>query len=272
MKLRTAILTALLSLATYLPAQAPQALPSAKEVIAKAIERGKAESKLNNDAQYGWTQIVTEEKLGKDGKVEERKQTEYEPVRLLGRRFLRVHKVNGRPPTGDELKKANEREKKFRESVADEQKKKKNDDDDDVEINEELVNRFQFTVVGKEMVNGRSSYVLTFLPKTGVKLPEKKRMDRLLNRLEGRVWLDAELYSIMKVDMALTEPTTLMAGLGSVRELEWKIELFPVEPGIFMPKSMAVKVDGRRLFSSMRVRQQVEFSNYRKLSQLAEMK
>ena len=68
--------------------------------------------------------------------------------------------------------------------------------------------------------------MLTFLPKTGVKLPEKKRMDRLLNRLEGRAWIDSENYSLLKVDMHLTEPTTLMGGLGetsaaSISLLKW---------------------------------------------------
>lgn len=264
-----------LSLAFTLSAFAaePTPLPQAKDVLAKAIERGKWERKnTNRDDQYGWSQLQKEEKLGKEGQVEETRVVELDAVLIDGKRFLKTIKVNGQAPQGDELKRALEREKKFRERMAKPATKKDADDDDDVEIDEKLIGRYHFTVVGKEDVNGRPAYVLTFLPKQGVKLPEEKRMDKVLNRLEGKVWLDAELYAITKLDMSLTEPTTLMGGLGNVRNLEWKMDFVAVEPGLFMPRTMSLKLDARRLLSSMRVKQHVEYSNYRKLPQLAEAK
>ena len=97
-------------------------------------------------------------------------------------------------------------------------------------------------------------------------------MDRILNRLEGRIWIDSESYALLKVDMHLTEPTTLMVGLGSVRSLDFLLELALVAPDVFAPKEMMISFEGRRLFSSMRVKQKAYFSDYRKVSELAEAK
>src|SRR3954470_3232847 len=112
LKLRLSIIAPLLFAASSF-AQGPAAsLPLAKDILSKAIERAKFEKKQSKEDQFGWTQVVTEEKLGKEGQVEEHKTTEYDSVLLLGRRFLKITKINGQPPSGDDLKKANEREKK----------------------------------------------------------------------------------------------------------------------------------------------------------------
>ncbi len=72
--------------------------------------------------------------------------------------------------------------------------------------------------------------------------------------------------------MHLTEPTTLMAGLGSVRSLDFLIEMMQVAPDVLVPKEVVTAFEGRQLFKSMRVKQRGYFTDYRRVSELAEAK
>ncbi len=256
---------------TLLPASASDPLPPAAEVLTKAIARAKWANENKLDEGWASTRRSIDQKLNKEGVVEVTTERLSQPVLVQGKVYNRLVAKNSKPLGGDDLKKEAEREKKFREAIA-KAKKAGSADDDDVELDADLIARYHFTVIKRESVAERNAFLLTFLPRPGVNLPEKKRMDRVLNRLEGRVWIDSENYSLLKVDMHLTEPTTLMAGLGSIRSLDFLLELTQVAPDVLVPKEIVMAFEGRQLFRSVRVKQRGYFSDYRKISELAEAK
>jgi hypothetical protein len=250
----------------------PRPLPPAEEVVRRVIAREEqVEKRLERSPRYLFTQHSREERLDKDGTVTERTERVYRATLIEGRVYLRLAEKNGQPLSGDEAKKEAEREKKFRERLRRPQTDKKGDDDE-VRLNEELVSRYQFHVIGREVLSGREALVVTFLPRTNVKLPERRRMDKVLNRLEGKVWVDAETYSLVKVDMHLTEPATLAGGLGAVRSLDFLIELFAVDPETFVPRELRIAFEGRKLFRGMRVKQSATYSDYHKIEATAASK
>jgi hypothetical protein len=273
MRRRTTFLAVASLFALFLlPASASESLPKADEVLKHAIARAKWEKENKVESQWASTHRSINQKLNKDGSVEETTERLFQPVLIHGKPFSRLISKNGKPLSADDQKKEAEREKKFRDALAKPAKAPDEDDDDEVELDENLISRYNFTVIGREAVGDRQSFVLTFLPRPGVKLPEKKKMDKLLNRLEGRVWIDTLTFALLKVDMHLTEPTTLMGGLGSVRSLDFLIELMQVAPDVFAPREVAVSFEGRQLFKSLRVKQKGYFTDYRKVSELAEAK
>jgi hypothetical protein len=263
----SSILTCFLILAFAWPTSSPDT-PSAAEVLRRALERVKAEEKRDPLRHYAWMQRTEQKKFNRDGELEERSERKFIAILLDGERYLRLVEKNGSPLSADEQEKEAQREKKFRERIAKKRAGKAPDDDDDVELNEELVRRYQFQVVGQEQTAGRSAYVLSFLPKNGIELPHKRRVDRILNRLEGKVWIDSNSYSLLKVDMHLTEPTTLLAGLGSVRALDFVMQTAEIAPDVFAPKTVQIAFEGRRLFSNMHVKQTVLFEDYRRSTQV----
>lgn len=266
------VLAASLFLLPPVRAFASDPLPKADEVLKKVIERAKWEKATKLEDQWASSHHSISEKLNKDGAVEEKTERLTQPVLIQGKVYSRVVSKNGKPLTADDQKKEAEREKKFRESLDKKKDKDDDDDDDDVELDESLIARYNFAVIKQEPLGDRKAFMMTFLPRPGVKLPEKKKMDKLLNRLEGRIWIDSETYALLKVDMHLTEPTTLMAGLGSVRSLDFMIELSQVAPNVFAPKEVNVSFEGRQLFKFMRVKQKGYFTDYRKITELAEAK
>jgi hypothetical protein len=237
------------------------ALPSAHEILSKAVDRAKCEKETHIDDRYGFTQRTVEEKLDKAGNPEERTERVYRTVLIEGKPFRRLIEKNGAPLSAGDLKKEAEREKKFREHLR-KQKKPDDDGDEDVEFDNALISRYQFHVLRKEPLGARQAYVLSFLPKTGTKLPDKKRIDRVLNRLEGMVWIVAKAYSMLKLDMHLTEPTSFIGGIANVRKMDFFLEQAEVFPDYVAPTALNIALEGRRLFSNMNVKQSAVFSDY----------
>lgn len=82
--------------------------------------------------------------------------------------------------------------------------------------NTNLLARFQFTMVGREVVDGRPALVIDFVP-AKKKLPEPTLKDKFINKAAGRVWVDEVEDVLVKANFRLTEKVNLVGGLvGSV--------------------------------------------------------
>jgi len=248
-------------LPSSLPAQAPAKPPELREIMQRVIQRAKWEKEARLDTRYTYRQRRTVDKLDSDGKVVEHTVMAFDVIPVGERTLYRMVEKNGRPLTEEEQRKEAEKEAKFRESL----KKARTPEDDSVEMNEELLGRYDFSYAGEESVNGRNALKLTFAPKPG-KLPEKRRIDRMLNRLRGTVWVDEATYAVSKADVSLIEPVRFFAGLGAVRALRFTAEMGAVDGQWLLPRAMQVSYDARALLSNIRVNQRSEYSGYRAVS------
>ena len=76
----------------------------------------------------------------------------------------------------------------------------------------DLAGRFQFTLVGREVVNGRPALVLDFKP-ADKNLPVRNFKDHFINKAAGRIWVDKADYAIARADLHLTERVNVLGGL-----------------------------------------------------------
>ena len=195
-----AILFALLS--GSLHAQSKQGLPSPEGIIWKAVERARWANTQKHEGKFTFTQLSVIEKLDNGGAVKEREERVYQAFSIEGTPYYKLIQRNGKPLSDKALKQEQEREREFRQRLAENKRKKDKDkakDDDDVAFNEELVSKYRFEMVSLEPVNGRPAFLLAFEPKSK-KLPVRRSMDRMLNKLAGKLWLDQESYEISKVE------------------------------------------------------------------------
>src|SRR6266481_578284 len=202
------------------------------EILSKIVVRVKLEKDKKHDERYFATNHNISDSFNAKGEVTEHNDRLMKPFLMEGKVFYRAVEKDGKPLTDDEKKKQAEREEKIRERFKKPSKETKNKDDE-FEVDDELLSRFQFTLIGQEDVNGRKDYVLAFLPKTNVKLPEKKTFDKVVNRLTGKIWVDTQLFAVTKFDIHLTEPTSFYVGLGNLRALDMTLVQTEVAPGIF---------------------------------------
>jgi hypothetical protein len=243
--------------------QAKPGLPRAEEIIQKALERTTWAEAQDFENKYAYTQWTASEKLDGQGTVKERRERFYHVFPINGVAYARLVQKDGKPLSPEELKKEQEREREFREKLA-RNERHSADNDDEITFNEELVSRYQFETVGQELINGRPTYVLTFKPNGGT-LPEKRKTDRLLNKLAGKIWIDQQEYEIAKVEADLLEEVKLWGGvLASVKQFQFRLEQVRVDEGVWLQSRFDGYLDGRYLLSSVRMKWAEQWSHFRK--------
>jgi hypothetical protein len=130
-------------------------------------------------------------------------------------------------------------------------------------LNKELTSRYRFELLGSEEVAGRAAYVLTFRPRSN-KLPVKQMTDRLLNRLGGKVWVDAREFEVAKAEIDLLSEVTMWGGvLGAMKKFSFDVERTRVD-GVWFNRVSNFEMQGRKLLDGTRMRVRSETSNFRR--------
>jgi len=110
-----------------------------------------------------------------------------------------------------------------------------------------LVKRFQFTLVGREMLNGRPTLVADFKPASG-HLPDNSFADRFINKAAGRVWIDEEDYAIAQAAVHLTQQVNIVGGLaGAVWKFTYDFTRVRTPEGYWFARSLDWHLEGREV-------------------------
>lgn len=118
----------------------------------------------------------------------------------------------------------------------------------DFPVGEDLISRFEFTLVRRELVNGRPALVIDFEP-TKRKVPEKGIKEKFLNKAAGRVWVD-EVDSVpVKADLRLSAPVSVLGGLvGAVQKFTFSFTRQRTPEGIWFTLDSDWHLEGREVF------------------------
>ena len=215
--------------------------PSIKEILEKAIEK----AKKSDDAaeRFGFYQDVISKELSDEGNVQDKKEKTYRTIWLEDKPYQELILVNGQPLKSDDKKDEAKRQKEFVESL---HKKEKKEDDSDLDFTwDELSRKYDFALLPADNL---APFVLSFQPKSG-KLQERNRQERVLNHINGKVWIDHD-YNLLRVEAHLIEPVGY--GLSILAKIE-KLDLDYTQrqfEDVFLPASFHVTFRGRILVKS----------------------
>lgn len=213
--------------------------PEIIKSIAKKIEK-------NNELleNYDFYQDQEVKELDDDGSVKKVKKQTYRTILLLDHRYYELIKVDGKDLNDKDKKDEAKRRGKFIKEI---QKNGKADDDDEEEDEddftlEDLIEKYDFS---QSPAEGEALYVISFKPKSG-ELKERNRTERIMNHLEGKVWIAAD-YNVMRAEARLMEPVKFGFGvLANVQEVE--VSYLQNEfDGIWVPESFALEYKARVL-------------------------
>jgi hypothetical protein len=116
------------------------------------------------------------------------------------------------------------------------------------DFSESLVNRFDFTLVGRMTNNGRATFVVDFAPKK-TKLPERTFKDKFINKAAGRAWIDAEDAAVAKTEIHLTERVNVLGGLvGAVWKFNYAFDRVRTPEGWWYARQVEWHLEGREVF------------------------
>ena len=118
----------------------------------------------------------------------------------------------------------------------------------DFPLGDDLLTRFEFTLVRREVLNGRPVLVIDFAP-AKKKLPEKSIKEKFLNKAAGRVWVDEEDSVPVKADLHLSAPVSVLGGLvGAVQKFTFSFNRQRTPEGMWFTLDSDWHLEGREVF------------------------
>jgi len=118
----------------------------------------------------------------------------------------------------------------------------------DFTVEREFLQRFQFTLVGRETIDGRSALILDLGP-AAQKPPERDLKDRVINKMAGRIWVDEAESILVQADCHLTERVNVVAGLvGAITQFTFTFNRARTGEGLWYTRHLDWHLDGREVF------------------------
>jgi hypothetical protein len=235
---------------------------SADQIIQKAVARAQNSSARAGKGAYTYTKLTLMEEFDSSGKVKEHKEKVYQVNFRDGATYAKLVEVNGHAPGEADLKKQAENESNARQMTG---SKSKKGDNRESFLTPEIVERFDFRLVGQTNFNGRATYQVAFLPKNPAP-PSHHMVDRLLDRISGTVWIDAEEFEIARAELQLGSEVNLLGGVvGSLKKLAYTMTCTRIDDGLWFKTSSFGDFEGRKLIDAMRIKTSSRAINFRPL-------
>ena len=233
----------------------------AEEIISKAVARSQRPVVGSDRPAFTYTKVAVTEEFDATGKVKEHKEKVYQVSFRGGASFAKLLEVNGRAPAEADLKKQAENELSLHQILG-EGKATKGDNREGL-LTQQVAARFDFELSSIDSLNGRRAYVIDFKPKAPA-LPTHRLVDRLLDRLSGRLWIDVEEFEIARAQVHLRSEVDLLGGLvGCLRKLAYTVTRTRVAEGVWLNSFSSGDFEGRKLLDSMHIKMHSESSNFR---------
>ena len=234
---------------------------TAQQIVNKTVQHAQAIQNPNRQSDYSYSKFSVTEEFNAKGKLKEKKEKLLEFQSGFWR--LNQLKLNGRALSGAEFRKQEQASQEARQQATD-SKSGRHDDNWEKFLTAELVAKYSFTLLGQESINGRSAYVLGFEP-ASANLPVNHFIDRLINRLGGKVWIDEEDFEVARAQVALRAEVSLWGGvLGNLKKCNFTVERSRVDDKVWFNTVTNGEFEGRKLLEPTRIRTRSESSNFRK--------
>jgi hypothetical protein len=239
-------------------------LPEAAELTRRMVERAEAVAHGDQGLRFTYDKRSVQQELDGHGQTNKSTEKFYQVTLVGGFPFNRLVKIQGRDLTSAELKKEQQREDRFREKLDSGQVKRKALDKE-AWVTPELMDRFEFTVKERVLLNNRPTLVVAFRPKTG-QASAKTLQDKVINRLAGTLWVDEADADAAKLSVSLGESVSLgvLGILGSLDRLELSLERQRLPEGVWVNLRQTMLIHARKLVSTSRYRILEESSGFKK--------
>ena len=239
--------------ASILPQTGSAPDPAVGDIMKRVVDRVVDQEERGADLHYE-SRIATQvDKLDGEGQVTETETTLHRRYPLEGELYEELLERDGEPLDARGRQEERERREKFIREV-----RERDADDDPIETNDErqieiadLIERYEATITGIEAVGGEECWVVSFVPRDG-KLPQKTRLDRMLNRSSGTLYVSRRDYGVPRIEFRIQKPTRYLWGLATLRHAAGRLDFERVETDVWLPRRYAFTMDLRVLFRTTR--------------------
>lgn len=238
--LRFLLLTALVALLARDVQAVETQKPNAQEILRKLIERSEDPEILQRRNNISYQRASRVEYLNDDGTVRRETLRIYKIAPENGKPVTRLVSVNGR--------RARENTEKNRSAARETGEKGRT-----LALSEDLLCRFDFTLLREEDFASRPAWVLSFTPKSNA--PTDGFLDKLINAMSGTFWVDQEDYQLAKADLRLNKRVAFFGGIaGAIEKIDLTLIQRRIEDSVWLGEAIHIDFTGRKLLSNVRFR------------------
>jgi len=203
----------------------------------------------NWKARQSYTYTVRDEErhLDSQGRVKSTDVDVSKAVLVNGYSIEQTVSHNGGLPTPARQKKDDDSLRKRRSETPSEGAARLREDKEKRAFIDEVPDAFNFRLLGEEVVRGRPAYVLEVTPKPGFHAHSKYSM--MFSKVHGKIWVDAQDFGWVKVDVDVMEPFSMGLFLARVQPGSHIVfEQTRVADGIWLPASIEITANAKILF------------------------
>jgi len=244
------------------------------EQIRTLLQLAEEKDLENNKRQRDYTYIERQEehKLGGNGDVKKTEIRTSEILEIYGEGVERLIAKDDQPLSAEEAKKEDDKIQKIidkRKNESQEERRKRLEKEEkareeDRQFVLEVVDAFNFRLVGSEVLDGRDTWVLEGEPRPGYE--PKHREAKMLSKFKGRVWIDRADAQWVKLDLAAIDTISFGLVLARIHKgAHVLVEMTRVNDEVWLPKHVQFRLDARvALLKNYRENIEQTFRDYKK--------
>jgi hypothetical protein len=212
-----------------------------------------------------------EDKTDSDGAVKSRTMKDYDVFYIGDEQALHLLAKDGKPLTGDEKKSEDDKfnkqydnlKKKQAELAGDPKKQAKQEEEDEAQLSDFLRAEL-FTNPRREFFRGQE--VIAFDVSGNPDYKPKKRIDSIIQKLSGTMWVDERAREIVRLEARFTESVKIGGGLVAslAKGSNFVFEQEKINGEVWLPSYAEVHFSGRIVFVKLKQNFIDRFTDYKK--------
>ena len=269
-KSRVEMLLVMLAVSSVLFAQSGGSFPGKPQDHASVVDARQIVSPSIAATERSWQarDRYTYMERDEDRRLDSRglvKSEDVDVTRMMlvnGARFEQLMEHNGQLPSSAQQRKRDEDLEKLKHETPAEQTARLRKDQENRSFLRDVLEAFDFHLVGEEIVDGRSAYVLHATPHPGYHAHGK--YGNMFSKVEGKLWVDKEDFGWVKVDGQVTQSFSMGLFVARVqRGSHIILEQTCVGDGVWVPKRLELRASARILFlKSLVIERILTYSDY----------
>jgi hypothetical protein len=236
-------------------------VPDARQIVGQSV----ATTERSWDARDHYTYMERNEdrRLDSLGHVKSENIDVTRMILVNGARFEQLVEHNGQLVSAKEQRESDEDLDKLKHETLAEQTARLHKDLENRSFLREMLEAFDFHLIGEEVVDGRPAYVLQATAHPGYQA--HGRYGKMLTKVEGKLWIDKQDFGWIKVDGQVTQSFTMGLFVARVqRGSHIILEETCVGEGVWMPRRLEVRASARIFFlKSLDIERVLTYSDYR---------
>lgn len=213
--------------------------------------------------EYTYTERDEDRRLDSSGLVKSDDAKVIQITFVNGAPFEQLMEHNGRPPSAEEQRESAKDLDKLKHETPQEQAIRLGKEEDNGSFLREVLDAFDFQLIGEETVEGRPAYVLQATPHPGYHAQGK--YGKMFSNVEGKLWIDKQDFGWVEVDGQVTQAFSM--GLFVARVQRGSHVLLGqtcVGDDVWVPKRIEVRASAKILFfKNLDIDRILTYSDYR---------